>query len=188
MIKKATVISQRPSAAKKGLYLTVLDDGGGELRAYSSRKLNQGDEIVVSVQQGMNRDPLSVHILNKKQTENWLKQQEPEVSVPVKDTPEVSFDAIQQLIYDALTDFVDGWEDISTNTFCGWLIDKSTKKADIAKFIHAEARELNYITEGGQKPVIYVEGKEYPRIEVTISVITNDEYDPRVNITLYEIN
>ena len=74
MIKKATVISQKPSLAKKGQYLTILNDGLGELRAYSTRQLQPNETIVISIRQGAMTDPLAVTILNKKQTEDWLAQ------------------------------------------------------------------------------------------------------------------
>lgn len=73
MVRKATVKEQRPSVAKRGSYLTILDDGFGELRAYCTRQLSQNDTVYVSVQQGMNRDPLSVTILNKRQQEVYLR-------------------------------------------------------------------------------------------------------------------
>ena len=74
MIRKAKVISQKPSVAKKGQYITTLDDGFGELKAYSTRRLQPGEEIVVSIRSGAANDPLSVTILNKKQTEAWFAQ------------------------------------------------------------------------------------------------------------------
>ena len=73
MIRKAVVKEQRPSLAKKGSYLTILDDGFGELRAYSTRQLSLEQTVYISVQQGMNRDPLSVTILNKRQEEAYLR-------------------------------------------------------------------------------------------------------------------
>lgn len=74
MVKKATVVSQKPSMAKKGMYITTLNDGFGELKAYAARQLQPGETIVVSIRQGAMTDPLAVTILNKKQTEAWLAQ------------------------------------------------------------------------------------------------------------------
>lgn len=72
MIKKARVIFQKPSLAKKGMYITTLEDRFGQLKVYTSRKLEPQQEVVVSVRQGAANDPLAVTILNKKQEENWL--------------------------------------------------------------------------------------------------------------------
>ena len=186
MIKRATVISQKPSAARKGSYLTILNDGHGELRAYSTRKLDEGEEIVVSVQQGANRDPLSVEILNKKQTENWIAQQSEGIQVTQEALPSVSGDIIEELIKDSLDGFVDGWDSESTDSFIGWLSKKDATKKDIAKAIYAKAREDGYAIEGALKPVISGR-KGDPSIKVDISVVSDDDYDPRVIITLYEV-
>lgn len=74
MIKLATVVSQRPSLAKKGSYLTILNDGFGELRAYSTRKLEEGEEVVIDLRSGAANDPLSTTILTKKQAEPYYEK------------------------------------------------------------------------------------------------------------------
>ncbi|MCM1322860.1 MAG: hypothetical protein NC218_01605 [Acetobacter sp.] len=186
MIKKATVVSQRPSAAKKGAYLTVINDGNGELRAYSTRKLVEGEQVVVSVQQGANRDPLSVEILTKKQADNWLAQQLPQPEQTIPEPPYLDWDTARGIVEKAIEDVVDGYDDISTNTFCAWLKKGATiTHKEVAKRIYAIAREQNFVVTGAMVPLI-ASSEEYPKVEVRISVIDNDDYDARINFTLTE--
>ena len=77
MIKTAVVISQKPSIARKGMYITTLDDGLGELMSYTSRKLEEGQEVLISLQQGAASDPLKVTIFSKMQEAHYKKANTP---------------------------------------------------------------------------------------------------------------
>lgn len=74
MIKQAKVISQKPSAAKAGMYITTVNDGLGELRAYTPRKLDEGQIVVISIKSGAIRDPLSIEIFSQKKEAEWLSE------------------------------------------------------------------------------------------------------------------
>ena len=77
MIKAAVVISQKPSAAKKGMYIATLDDGLGELKSYTSRKLEEGQEVLISLQQGAANDPLRVTVFSKMQESHYKRANAP---------------------------------------------------------------------------------------------------------------
>lgn len=74
MITLATVVDQRESAVKKGMYITVLKERFGELKAYTARKLEVGQEVVISVRPDAIGSPLSVTVLSKKQEDEWKAQ------------------------------------------------------------------------------------------------------------------
>lgn len=153
MIKTATVISQKRSVARPSLYITTLRDAAGELKAYCSRKLAEGEEVVISVQQGAMRDPLAVTILNNKQAERWRNQQTysafAEGSI---ETPEATYDSVQSLIVDALKDVSDGVDNTATTSFVIWLKDNENglNTKDVAKLIYKEARNKGFVISGGE--------------------------------------
>ena len=73
-VKLATVIEQKPSQAKKGMYITTLKEPMGEVKSYTPRKLEVGQEVLISVRQGAIRDPLAITVLSAKQEADWKAQ------------------------------------------------------------------------------------------------------------------
>lgn len=183
MIKKAKVISQKPSYARKNLYITALDDGAGELKAYSTRRLQPGEEVTISIKQGAMRDPLDVTILTEKQAASVT----PEHKVEVKHkSPELSAEAVEELVKAALDSVSDGYDYINNDTMCFWLLKNfySETVNSIKKRIYNKAKQLGYDTDSSGDLLLSVDDRDF-KVRVVVS-IPEDGFDKRVVVELYE--
>lgn len=186
MVKTVTVVSQKRSVARPNLYITTLRDAAGELKAYCSRKLAEGEEVVISVQQGAMRDPLAVAILTDKQAEQWRNQQTYSAFVesPVE-APEVAYDSVQSLIVDALKDVSDGVDNTATTSFVVWLKDNENglNTKDVARLIHKQARDKGFIISGGES-LLFEDDKGH-QIRAVISDI-DDRIGKRFLVEMFQ--
>ena len=184
MIKLAKVVSQSPSKAKKSQYITVLNDGFGEVRAYTTRKLTVGQEVAVSVQHGAANDPLSTTILTKSQEDNWRNSQT-NTSGGSYDSPKLDFEEVQDITYIALSNYVLDYSPVSSTRVGARLKSRETTKKELAKSIYRVFKDYDYIVEGGTTPIVSIEGCS-TRIGILLS-ISESEQGSSLLLTFYNV-